>query len=116
MKYRFDKYYLDGVGGGRDIELHIDTDVVLDNLNKMATVLDNKKTALLNGFSLGSAWQSSNASLVEQKINEIDASFTEMQKIIDSLKEKVNSYVTGTIEADTVTFNGESGSSVGQVQ
>ena len=84
-------------------------DVVLENLNKMATTLTDERRSLLDGFTLGGAWKSSNATMVEQKIQEISDSFDEMLKIIEDLKTKVDSYVQNTIEADTVNINGQTG-------
>jgi hypothetical protein len=112
MEWKLNKFYEpDGFAsdGGRNVELEIDTDVVLENLNKMATTLTDERRSLLDGFTLGGAWKSSNATMVEQKIQEISDSFDEMLKIIEDLKTKVDSYVQNTIEADTVNINGQTG-------
>ena len=115
-----DKYDAVDVGGAtgavaaagaasRDVELDIDTDVVLDNLDKMAKALTTEQQSLLAGFSLGGAWSSTNATLVEEKVEAINKSFAEMQGIIEELKNKVNTYVTNAIEADKVNFTSGSG-------
>ena len=106
-----------GLSGGdasRNVVLDIDTDIVLENLESMAKALTDEQQSLLSGFSLSGAWTSSNATLVQEKVEQINASFAEMQGIIETLKSKVNTYVTNTVEADKVTFtNGEAGESTG---
>ena len=106
------KYDADGVAGGgsRSVVLDIDTDIVLENLASMSQVLTNEQQALLKGFSLSGAWSSSNATLVQEKVDLINASFKQMKEIIEKLQNKVNKYVENTVAADTVNFNnGEGG-------
>ena len=107
-----DKYVpvdgLVGAAGGdasRNVVLDIDTDIVLENLEAMAKALTDEQQSLLSGFSLSGAWTSTNATLVQEKVEQINASFAKMQGIIEKLQNKVNTYVTNTVEADTVRFN-----------
>lgn len=93
----------------RDVILEIDTDAVLEQLTIMKNVLGEQERALLQDFGdvLSTAWKSGNATLVADKIEEINTSFTTMAGIIDKLVEKVNSYVTNVKKAEEVTFNNE---------
>ncbi len=102
-----------GASSSRNVVLDIDTDIVLESLANMASVLDDNQKKLLSGFDLAGAWSSTNASTVIAKVGEINASFTTMQTIIESLQTKVNSYVQNTIDADKVTFNGGEEGSTG---
>ena len=92
-------------GAGSIVVLDIDTDIVLENLTAMSKALTEEQQSLLSGFSLSGACTSTNATLVQEKVAQINASFAEMQTIIETLQNKVNTYVTNTVEADKVTFN-----------
>ncbi len=102
---------MDGYSG-RNVELSIDTDAVTENLNSMASILKENEIKLKNSVGLESAWTSTNSTIVNDKMGEIDNSFAEMQGIIEKLQKKVEKYVENTLAADKVNINVDVGDKV----